>query len=107
LPIHDKSSTLARPDAHQGVFHDRNNFGLRSSAQKLMKVTVLNDIISTYIRADSLRTPIASLMNQETLDDENFCKLLTPILKNNRGISGVERHRTPVTGILIVGLKLN
>ena len=29
----------------------------------------------------------------------------TPIRKNNRGISGVERLRTPVTGILIVGLQ--
>ncbi len=26
LPIHGKSSSLARPDAHQGVFHERNNF---------------------------------------------------------------------------------
>ncbi len=33
--------------------------------------------------------------------------LLTPIRKNNRGISGVERLRTPVTGILIVGLQLH
>jgi hypothetical protein len=30
---------------------------------------------------------------------------LTPIRKNNRGISGVERLRTPVAGILIVGLQ--
>ena len=29
---------------------------------------------------------------------------LAPIRKNNLGISGVERLRTPVTGILIVGL---
>jgi hypothetical protein len=32
---------------------------------------------------------------------------LAPIRKNNRGISGVERLKTPVTGILIVGLKLS
>jgi hypothetical protein len=32
---------------------------------------------------------------------------LTPIRKNNRGISGVEWLRTPVTGILIVGLQLS
>jgi hypothetical protein len=32
---------------------------------------------------------------------------LIPIRKNNRGISGVERLRTPVTGILIVGLQLS
>ncbi len=31
---------------------------------------------------------------------------LTPIRKNNRKISGIERLRTPVTGILIVGLQL-
>ena len=33
--------------------------------------------------------------------------LLTPIRKNNQGISGVERLRTPVTGILIIGLQLH
>ncbi len=33
--------------------------------------------------------------------------LLTPIRKYNRGISGVERLRTPVTGILIAGLQLH
>ncbi len=33
--------------------------------------------------------------------------LLAPIRKNNRGTSGVERLRTPVTGILIVGLQLS
>ncbi len=33
--------------------------------------------------------------------------MLTPIRKHNRGISGVERLRTPVTGILIVGLQLS
>ncbi len=32
---------------------------------------------------------------------------LTPIRKNNRGISSVERLRTPVTCILIVGLQLH
>ncbi len=32
---------------------------------------------------------------------------LTPIRKNNRDISVVERLRTPVTGILIVGLQLS
>ncbi len=30
-----------------------------------------------------------------------------PDPKNNRGISGVERLRTPVAGILIVGLQLH
>ncbi len=34
-------------------------------------------------------------------------EVLTPIRKNNRGISGVERLRTPVAGILIVGLQLH
>jgi len=32
---------------------------------------------------------------------------LAPIRKNNRAISGVERLRTPVAGILIVGLQLH
>ncbi len=31
----------------------------------------------------------------------------TPIRKNNRGISGVEQPKTPVSGILIVGLQLS
>jgi len=31
--------------------------------------------------------------------------LLTPIRKFNRGISGVERLKPPVTGILIAGLQ--
>ena len=35
----------------------------------------------------------------------NNLEPLTPIRKNNRRISGVERLRTPVTGILIVGLQ--
>jgi hypothetical protein len=32
---------------------------------------------------------------------------LTPIRKNNQGISGIERLRTPVAAILIVGLQLH
>jgi len=32
-------------------------------------------------------------------------KMLAPIRKNNRGISGIERLKTPVAGILIVGLQ--
>jgi len=32
-------------------------------------------------------------------------KGLTPNRKNNRGIFGVERFRTPVTGFFIVGLQ--
>ena len=32
---------------------------------------------------------------------------LAPIRKKNRGISGVEWLKTPVTGILIVGLQLS
>ncbi len=34
-------------------------------------------------------------------------KVLAPIRQNNRGISGVERLRTSVTGNLIVGLQLS
>ncbi len=33
--------------------------------------------------------------------------VLTPIRKNNRGISGGERLKQPVTGILIVDLQLS
>ncbi len=33
--------------------------------------------------------------------------MVNPDPKKNRGISGVERLRTPVTGILIVGLQLS
>ncbi len=32
---------------------------------------------------------------------------LTPIRENNRGIYGFEQLRTPVAGILIVGLQLS
>jgi len=32
---------------------------------------------------------------------------LTPIRENNRGIYGFEQLRTPVAGILIVGLQLH
>ncbi len=39
--------------------------------------------------------------------DYRRSRVLTPIRKYNRGISGVERLRTPVTGILIVGLQLS
>jgi len=41
------------------------------------------------------------LLKHHILDQA--CKL-TPIRKNNRGISGVERLRTPVAGIFIGGL---
>ncbi len=48
---------------------------------------------------------IFDLMQASSFD--RACPLLTPIRKYNRGISGVERDRTPVTGILIVGLQLH
>ncbi len=38
---------------------------------------------------------------------EGELNLFTPIRKYNRGISGVERLWTPVTGILIVSLQLS
>ncbi len=46
--VRGKSSTLARPDAHQGVFHERNNLGSGLIVIKAVSSTRLKRFIGEY-----------------------------------------------------------